>query len=161
IDVLSEMPAAWRLRMRRWRNWNRSRRRMVDGKPAPTRNDEYLLYQALVGVWPVESVDSREWLTFSERIEQYMLKAVREAKEYTGWENPNEEYEAAVIQFVRAVLERRERNQFLSDLSEFQKRISRLGMINSLAQTLLKLTSPGVPDIYQGTELWDLSLVDP
>ena len=161
IDVLSEIPAAWRLRMRRWRNWNRSRKRIIEGKPAPSRNDEYLLYQTLIGAWPVESLNSPEWQNFSERIQQYMLKAVREAKEFTSWGNPNEEYEAAVVQFVRAILERRKRHQFLPDFSEFQRRISRLGMLNSLAQTLLKLTSPGVPDIYQGTELWAFSLVDP
>src|SRR5581483_3373431 len=161
ISVLSEMPAAWRLSLRRWRDWNRSRKRMIDDRPAPSRNDEYFVYQTLVGAWPVERLDDFAWQKFVTRIEQYMLKAVREAKEFTSWANPNSEYESALSEFVRAALDRRRRNRFLSDFGEFQRRISRIGMFNSLSQLLLKLTAPGVPDVYQGNELWDFSLVDP
>ena len=161
IDVLSEMPAAWRLSLRRWRDWNRGRKRVIDEKPAPSRNDEYLFYQTLIGAWPLERLDDTGWNKFVSRIEQYMLKAVREAKEFTSWANPNTEYENALTEFTRATLDRRRRNRFLSDFGEFQRRVSRIGMFNSISQTLLKLTAPGVPDIYQGNELWDFSLVDP
>jgi (1->4)-alpha-D-glucan 1-alpha-D-glucosylmutase len=161
IDVISEMPAAWRLSLRRWRDWNRGRKRVIDEKPAPSRNDEYLFYQTLVGAWPLERLDDAGWQRLVNRIEHYMLKAVREAKEFTSWANPNTEYENAVTEFTRATLDRRRRNRFLSDFGEFQRRISRIGMFNSLSQTVLKLTAPGVPDIYQGNELWDFSLVDP
>ena len=161
INVLSEMPAAWRLSLRRWRDWNRSRKHMIDDRPVPSRNDEYLFYQTLIGAWPIERLDDAGWHKFVSRIEQYMLKAIREAKEYTSWANPNSEYENAMSEFTRATLDRRRRNRFLSDFGEFQRRISRIGMFNSISQTLLKLTAPGVPDIYQGNDLWDFSLVDP
>ena len=161
INVLSEIPAAWRLSLRRWRDLNRSRKRWVDGKPAPHRNDEYLLYQTLVGAWPAEPMNGDDWQKFTDRIEQYMLKAVREAKEHTSWENPNSEYEAAMSQFVRAILDRGRKNRFLGNFAEFHERVSRVGMFNSLSQVLLKLMSPGVADIYQGNELWNYSLVDP
>jgi (1->4)-alpha-D-glucan 1-alpha-D-glucosylmutase len=161
IDVLSEVPGLWRLTLRHWRDWNRSKKRLVDGLPAPSRNDEYLFYQTLVGTWPIEPADAAGWKNYGERIEQYMLKATREAKLHTSWANPQSEYEEATTNFVRAVLKEGKRNRFLNDMSEFQRRILRFGLLNSLSQTVLKLTSPGVPDIYQGMELWDLSLVDP
>jgi len=161
INVLSEMPAVWRLRLRRWRQWNRSKKRVIDDHPAPTRNDEYLLYQTLVGMWPESFPDEAGWNEFAVRIEQYMLKAVREAKEHTSWANRNEEYEGALSHFTGAILARTPKNQFLSDFSEFHRRIARIGRFNSLSQSLLKMTAPGVPDIYQGNELYEFSLVDP
>ena len=161
INVLSEMPAVWRLRLRRWRHSNRSKKRVIDDHPAPTRNDEYLLYQTLIGMWPESSPDEAGWNEFSARIEQYMLKAVREAKEHTSWANTDEEYEGALSHFTRAVLLRSAKNQFLSDFSEFHRRIARIGMFTSLSQSVLKMTAPGVPDIYQGNELYEFSLVDP
>ncbi len=161
INVISEVPAAWRMSLRRWRDWNRSRKRMVDGVPAPFRNDEYLLYQTLLGAWPLEGLDDDAWDGFVGRIDKYMLKAMREAKAHTSWASPNEDYEKAVSEFVYAILTRGKKNRFLPNFGEFQRRVSRIGMFNSLSQTLLKLTSPGVPDIYQGNELWDYSLVDP
>ncbi len=164
INALSEIPALWRLKLRRWRDWNRAKKRLVKGQPAPTRNDEYLFYQTLVGVWPTEVLDDAAWQTFSERIEQYMLKASREAKEQTSWANTNAEYEDALLSFVRTVLGRRGKsgkNRFLSDFAEFHPQIARIGTFNSLSQCLLKLTCPGVPDIYQGNELWQFNLVDP
>jgi (1->4)-alpha-D-glucan 1-alpha-D-glucosylmutase len=161
INVLSEMPALWRLTLRKWREWNRGKKSLVDGTTAPTRNDDYLLYQTLLGSWPLAELDDAGWKLYCTRIEQYMLKAVREAKESTSWANQNSEYEKALVSFTRAILERRGSNRFLGDFSEFQKRIAQVGMFNSLSQCLLKMTLPGVPDLYQGNELWDFSLVDP
>src|SRR6266496_1172978 len=161
INVLSEMPAMWRLRLRRWRDWNRKKKRLIEGQPAPSRNDEYLFYQTLVGVWPTEPVDDSAWRDWCDRLEPYMLKAAREAKEHTSWANTNSEYEGALSAFVRAVLERSDKNLFLQDFEEFHTRIARIGGFNSLSQSLLKLASPGVPDIYQGNELLQFSLVDP
>lgn len=161
VNVLSEIPALFRLNAGQWRKLNRSKKRTIDGQPAPSRNDEYLLYQTLVGAWPFDSLENRDWADFTERIEHYMLKAIRESKELTSWANPNAAYETATTDFVRALLQRSAKNKFLPLFSAFQSIIIRLGMLNSLSQTLLKLASPGVPDIYQGNELWDFSLVDP
>jgi len=161
INVLSEMPLVWLLHLRRWRDWNRAKKPQIDGQPAPTRNDEYLLYQTLIGTWPSQPLDDADWKTYTERIEQYTLKAAREAKEHTSWANTNSEYESALIDFTRAILDRSAHNRFLADLEEFAHRIARIGTFNSFSQTLLKLTSPGVPDIYQGNELLEFNLVDP
>jgi len=164
LNVLSEMSALWGLRVREWRRFNRSHKRLINHKPAPSPNDEYLLYQTLVGAWPLPLTDKNDrngWKAFSERIENYMLKAIREAKQNTSWINKNAEYETAVLSFVRALLNPDPKNRFLNDFLPFQRRVARIGMWNSLSQTLFKLTCPGVPDIYQGNELWDFSLVDP
>jgi (1->4)-alpha-D-glucan 1-alpha-D-glucosylmutase len=162
INVLSEIPALWRLRVRDWRRFNRSHRSAISGKPAPSPNDEYLLYQTLVGAWPSEALhDTKDWRAFSDRIESYMLKAIRESKQNTSWINQNIPYENAVSSFVKALLNPSAKNRFLNDFVPFQRLVARLGLWNSLSQTLLKLTSPGVPDIYQGNDLWDFSLVDP
>ncbi len=162
IDVLSEIPGLWRLRIRDWRRFNRIHRSMVNDKPAPSPNDEYLLYQTLAGAWPSEPLNAEDdWKNFSERIENYMLKAMREAKQNTSWINRNSEYETAVSSFVRVLLTPDAGNRFLTDFVPFHRRIARIGLWNSLSQTLLKLTCPGVPDIYQGNDLWDFSLVDP
>jgi (1->4)-alpha-D-glucan 1-alpha-D-glucosylmutase len=161
IDVLSEVPRAWRQAVSRWHRWNRRQLAEADGRPAPDRNDEYLLYQTLVGAWPLGPAGPDEMAALTARIQQYMLKATKEAKLNTSWINPNEAYDEAVKSFVAKILVLRAGNRFLADFTTFQARVSRLGMVNSLAQTLLKITAPGVPDLYQGTELWDLSLVDP
>jgi len=161
INVLSEMPLVWLVHLRRWRDWNRAKKPQIDGQPAPTRNDEYLLYQSLIGTWPSQPLDDADWKTYRERIEQYTLKAAREAKEHTSWANTNSEYESALVDFTRAILDRSAHNRFLADLEEFAHRIARIGTFNSFSQTLLKLTSPGVPDIYQGNELLEFNLVDP
>lgn len=161
IDVISETPAAWRLALRRWRRMNASRRRSIDGAPAPSASDEYLLYQTLLGTFPAESVDAESLAQYCDRIEHYMLKAVREAKVNSSWININTEYEGAIKEFVRALLGRIESNPFLDDLRVNVRAIAWFGMLNSLTMTLVKLTSPGVPDFYQGNELLDLSLVDP
>jgi len=161
INVLSEIPAAWRISLRRWSLVNRSRKRIVEGKSAPSRNDEYLLYQTLVGTWPLGPLSDEALASYRQRIQTYMTKAVREAKVESSWINVNRPYEAALSGFIEALLGRVEGNLFLQDFIAFHPRVAWLGMLNSLSQTLLKLTSPGVPDIYQGNELWDLSLVDP
>jgi (1->4)-alpha-D-glucan 1-alpha-D-glucosylmutase len=166
LDLLSEMPRDWGLHVVRWTRLNRSRRHEIDGAPAPTPNDEYLLYQTLLGSWPIalmgDSPPAPEPMTpYVERIIAYMTKAMREAKESTSWNLPNEAYEEAVADFVRGVLDTSRPNLFLADFMPLQRSVAALGMINDLSQTALKLTLPGVPDIYQGSELWDLSLVDP
>jgi (1->4)-alpha-D-glucan 1-alpha-D-glucosylmutase len=157
LNVLSEMTTPWRDAVRRWTRINRTRKRELDGLPAPSRNDEYHFYQTLLGIWPLAATDG----SYRERIEAYMIKAVREAKARTSWTEVDTAYEEALLQFIRSVLEPRENNLFLTDFLEFERRMTRFGLLNSLSQTLAKLTAPGVPDIYQGNELWDLSLVDP
>jgi (1->4)-alpha-D-glucan 1-alpha-D-glucosylmutase len=161
INVLSEMPRLWLLHLRRWRDWNRGKKRQIDDQAAPTRNDEYLLYQTLIGTWPSEPLDDAGWKAFTERIEQYALKAAREAKEHTSWANTNSEYESALVDFTRAILDRSSHNTFLADFENAARRVARIGAFNSFSQTLLKLTSPGVPDIYQGNEMLEFNLVDP
>lgn len=161
INVLSEMPAAWKLMLKRWSRLNRGRKRLVDGLSAPSRNDEYLLYQTLIGAWPMPSPDVEALIVFRERIQAYMIKALREAKEHSSWANANVDYEAAMSDFVQALLTPGEKNLFLADFVTMVQPIARNGLLNGLAQTLIKLTSPGVPDIYQGCELWQFNLVDP
>jgi len=161
ISVLSEMPAIWRQAVRRWTRMNRTRRREAGGLPAPSPDDEYLLYQTLVGTWPLEEPDEAGLDAYRVRIEGYMLKAAREAKARTSWAAADPQYEEALTQFIRAALEPREANLFLADFRAFNRRIVPFGLLNALSQTLLKLTAPGVPDIYQGNETWRFSLVDP
>jgi (1->4)-alpha-D-glucan 1-alpha-D-glucosylmutase len=170
ISVLSEIPDEWDRALSRWSKFNRGNRRklemQLDSGYAPSRNDEYLLYQTLLGVWPDSLAqsgppDAAALTRLSERMEAYMLKAGREAKVHSSWINPNPEYEEATRDFVRALLSPESTNLFLRDFLPFQERIARVGIFNSLSQLLLKLASPGVPDIYQGNEVWDFSLVDP
>ncbi len=159
IDVHSEIPASWRRAVRRWRALNRDKKRSLQGSEAPSRNHEFLFYQTLLGTWPFDAAHADA--AFVSRISAYMLKAVREAKDHTSWSNQNVEYEEALKAFVESVLEFREGDSFLKEFLPFQRKVARIGMYNGLSQQLLKLLSPGVPDLYQGTELWDLSLVDP
>ena len=161
IDVISEMPAAWRLALRRWSRMNASHRRKVDAGAPPSANEESFLYQTLLATLPTEPIDAAALDGYRIRIERYMLKAVREAKAHTSWVNVNAEYEEGVTGFVRALLGRLESNPFLDDLRLQVRSIAWFGMLNSMSMTLVKLTSPGVPDFYQGNELFDLSLVDP
>ncbi len=161
IDVLSEMPGAWRLALRRWSEMNRPKKKKIEGASAPSRNDEYLLYQILLGTYPARGLDEAALGAYRERIEQYMLKAAREAKAHTSWISPNEEYEGALAAFVRALLGRVQPNPFLDDLRVQVETIEWFGSLTSLSLALVKFTSPGVPDLYQGNELVDLSLVDP
>jgi (1->4)-alpha-D-glucan 1-alpha-D-glucosylmutase len=162
LNVLSEIPELWKQRVRRWKRLNhRHRPRSLDGDVAPSANDEYLLYQTLLGTWPLTSPVGPELDRYRQRISAYMLKAVREAKVRTSWLYPDSGYEEALASFIAALLQPGPANHFLADFAEFCAGISRFGLLNSLSQLLLKLTAPGVPDIYQGNELWDFSLVDP
>ena len=161
INVLSEMTQVWRQTLERWSRINRTRKHEVEGKPAPSRNAEYFLYQTLIGSWPLEELDEAGMATYRDRIQAYMVKAAREAKARSSWGNVNTQYEEALTQFIAAVLDRRDGNLFLSDFLTFHKRVVRFGLFNGLTQTLCKLTAPGMPDIYQGDDLWDFSLVDP
>jgi (1->4)-alpha-D-glucan 1-alpha-D-glucosylmutase len=161
INVLSELPREFRARIFRWARWNQGQKTLVEEAPAPSRNDELLLYQTLIGTWPLEPQGAAERDQYSRRIQEYMIKATREAKANTSWVSPNEDYERATREFVAGVLDSTRRNPFLADFGPFAGRVSELGLWNSLSQTVLKLTSAGVPDLYQGTEIWDFSLVDP
>jgi (1->4)-alpha-D-glucan 1-alpha-D-glucosylmutase len=161
ITVLSEVPREWQARLARWRRLNRRRRQPVGERLVPSRNEEYLFYQTLVGAWPLGPPDAAGHPALVERMSAYMLKAVREAKVNTSWINPDEAYEAAVGRFVSAVLDPAEGAAFLADLREFLATVGDAGLFAALSQALLKCACPGVPDLYQGTELWDFSLVDP
>jgi (1->4)-alpha-D-glucan 1-alpha-D-glucosylmutase len=156
LNVLSELPDEWRAAVAKWRALTRRFKTEVRGVMAPDANEEYFIYQTLVGAWPFDAADEP---AFHERILKYLLKALREAKVHTSWLSPDEEYENGVLEFVRALLDRR--RPFLDIFRPFQARVAEFGIYNSLAQLVIKVTAPGVPDFYQGTEIWDLSLVDP
>lgn len=161
LNVLSEMPQQWEAAIWRWSEMNAAGKTVVQDQTWPDRNTEYLLYQSLLGAWPneLQSLDDRDGLAaFEARIVNYMQKAVKEAKVHTSWVLPDEAYDAALKGFIRHLFAHRE---FLADFQGLQQYVAYLGHFNSLAQTLLRLTAPGLPDVYQGTELWDFSLVDP
>jgi (1->4)-alpha-D-glucan 1-alpha-D-glucosylmutase len=157
INVLSEMPTRWKNALSDWRRMNNPHKLLVNGHLAPDANDEYLLYQTMLGMWPFETPDDLSEL--QERLIQYMFKAVKEAKRHTSWVNPNEGYDAAIRTFSAALFN--PDHPFLASFQELLKPVAYFGQWNSLSQTLLKFTAPGIPDIYQGTEIWDFSLVDP
>ena len=164
IVAISEISELWRRSLQRWGTVNHRWKRTVNDLEAPDANEEYLLYQILLGTWPIQANGEPEAVPppdYIERIQAYMAKALKEAKINTSWIQPNEEWDAAMHDFVARILDSSSRNKFLPIFLPAAKEIIRLGAINSLTQTLLKLTSPGVPDIYQGTEIWDYSLVDP
>jgi (1->4)-alpha-D-glucan 1-alpha-D-glucosylmutase len=165
LDVLSEMPRGWAAQVMKWRRVNRNRKTALsDGRTVPDNNEEYFLYQTLVGAWPVTMDSEGEREEFVNRIQQYMEKAVHEAKVNVSWLNPNPEYVTAMNSFVEQILSpthRGKTNLFWANLQKFMPAVIYFGAINSLTQTILKLTCPGVPDVYQGQELWDFSLVDP
>jgi len=158
INVLSEIPTAWEAALVRWSRWNHSRKKTVGGHTVPAPSEEALLYQTLVGAWPQQDAQIPEC---KDRIKEFMVKAAREAKIFTNWINPNADHEAVLQDFVEAIFREEGKNRFLTDLSHFQKDIAYYGALNSLSQVLLKIASPGVPDFYQGEELWDFNLVDP
>jgi (1->4)-alpha-D-glucan 1-alpha-D-glucosylmutase len=160
LHVLSEAPAEWREAFQRWQRMNRPFIRELDGDPVPDANEEYLLYQTLVGAWPQHLPARSQCELYRNRILQYMEKALREAKVHTSWMSPSEAYEAAVRDFIGDLFDDNGR-AFLADVNGFVEQIADSGYVNSLTQSLLKITLPGVPDFYQGTELWDFSLVDP
>jgi (1->4)-alpha-D-glucan 1-alpha-D-glucosylmutase len=161
LNVLSEIPDEWGSTLSRWGELNRAKKTVVDGQPAPHPNDEYFFYQTLLGAWPSDDSSSQQLQSLRERIVACVLKSIKEAKTHTSWLAPNSRYEEATKTFVEKVLADSSSEPFLNDFKPFQRRIAFFGRLNSLAQILLKMTSPGVPDFYQGTELWDLNLVDP
>jgi (1->4)-alpha-D-glucan 1-alpha-D-glucosylmutase len=161
VNVLSEIPEEWQSALSRWRELNASIKCVVNGQPAPAANDEYFFYQILVGAWPAEEPGPPELQSLRDRLVACMLKSIKEAKTHTSWLAPNSEYEQATKNFIEQVIADPSGNAFLNDFKPFQRKIAFFGGLNSLAQILLKMTSPGVPDFYQGTELWDLNLVDP
>jgi (1->4)-alpha-D-glucan 1-alpha-D-glucosylmutase len=158
INVLSAIPLAWRTAVNRWSKRNKKKKTMVDGQLAPDLPEEYLFYQTLLGTWPLTELNDDTRQVLSQRLQAYLHKATKEAKVHTSWLNPHQAYDEAVQRFVHAVLED---SVFLREFTPFAETVAVYGMYNSLAQTLLKLTVPGVPDIYQGNEIWDFSVVDP
>lgn len=162
INVLSEMPAEWKARLERWARWNQSKKSIIDGRAVPSPNEEVLLYQSMLGIWPADvNPAGANRAELSNRLEQFILKAAREAKTHSSWISPNEAHENALRRFVCSLLDQKSENPFLSDFSEFVGRIAPAGACNACAQVLLKIASPGVPDFFQGNELWNLRLTDP
>lgn len=158
LNVLSEIPLEWQANLSRWSQWNQAKKRLLNGTPVPGPDMEMLLYQTLIGACPLAESEIAE---FKKRLNSYLIKASREAKVHSSWLSPDQEYEDALIDFTDSILGTSPQNEFLKDFLRFQKKIAYYGALNSLGQVLLKCTAPGVPDFYQGTELWDLSLVDP
>lgn len=158
LHVLSELPEEWEAKVSEWHGINKGFKKRPGGQFIPDRNDEYFLYQTLAGAWPFPGHGEEE---FPGRLREYLVKAVREAKVHTVWLKPDREYEEGFLEFLDRLLDLSTGAAFLESFLPFQRRISHFGIFNSLSQTLLKITCPGIPDIYQGTELWDLSLVDP
>lgn len=158
IAALSEIPDVWQKAVKRWAKWNKKHRSRVGDRKAPSPNEEYLLYQTLLGTWqPLDDETRRDYVT---RIQQYLTKALKEAKVNSSWTEPDEEWEQAASAFVERILDKTN-GEFLGDLEALAGKVAKLGAMNSLAQVILKCTLPGVPDFYQGTEIWNLSLVDP
>jgi (1->4)-alpha-D-glucan 1-alpha-D-glucosylmutase len=158
LNVLSEFPRKWEERLGRWRRLNRGKKALVDQAPVPNPNEESHLYQTMLGAWPLVAA---ELPSFKERLKAYLVKAAREAKVNTRWIAPHPAYEKALVDFIEAILEPSPANRFLEDFRALQQEVAYWGALNSLSQLVLKIASPGVPDFYQGSELWDLSLVDP
>jgi (1->4)-alpha-D-glucan 1-alpha-D-glucosylmutase len=163
LNILSEMPDEWASRVRAWQQINARHKSSVGGQPAPDANEEYLIYQTIVGVWPWEMDGAEQRAELVKRVQDYMTKALSEAKVNVSWVTPNPEYTKAVTEFIAKILtaEDEKETAFVTDLLEFLEPVRRFGAVNSLALMVLKATVPGVPDFYQGTDMWDLSLVDP
>jgi (1->4)-alpha-D-glucan 1-alpha-D-glucosylmutase len=158
INVLSEIPAQWEKHLERWARWNGPKKKLVNGRPVPDRNEEILLYQTMLGAWPL---DKDEVPAFRKRLQDYMVKATREAMVHTKWTRPNFQHEQALVHFVKSITEESQNKAFLKDFLHLAGEVAYYGALNSLAQLLVKITAPGVPDFYQGSELWDFRLVDP
>ncbi|HLI34548.1 MAG TPA: malto-oligosyltrehalose synthase [Terriglobia bacterium] len=159
INILAEMPAEWEKRLNRWMAWNRAKKKLLTReREVPDRNEEILLYQTMLGAWPLQESEIPE---FRKRLRDYMIKATREARIHTRWTRPNVAHEKALAEFIKAVTETSDDNLFFKDFIEFQRKIAFYGAFNALSQLILKIAAPGAPDFYQGSELWDLRLVDP
>ena len=163
LAVISEMPEDWEQAVTRWIGLNARAKTSFEGGIAPDATDEYLLYQMLAGAWPLQlsEHDADGLQALAERLAAWQQKAAREAKRRSGWVEPNLDYEAGCENFLRQLLDPSMSAEFLGELQRFVARIAPAGALNGLSQALLRCTSPGVPDLYQGTELWDFSLVDP
>jgi (1->4)-alpha-D-glucan 1-alpha-D-glucosylmutase len=158
IAVLSEIPGEWEAAVQAWSELNKPLATQVDSSTVPDRNEEYLFYQTLIAAWPF---DEAEFPSLAKRLQDYVLKAVREAKVYTRWSEPNKAHEEALSHFIAAVVDPVRNGEFCAKFAQFHRKAALYGMLNGLGQVLLKTASPGVPDIYQGAELWDFRLVDP
>jgi (1->4)-alpha-D-glucan 1-alpha-D-glucosylmutase len=158
LNVLSEIPDEWAKEIARWSKENEPHKQVVDGRKVPDSNEEYLIYQALVGMWPT---DRSELISISERLQAYAIKAIREAMVHTRWTEPNTEHELAVSSFIQRILSPQDDSSFVCRVARFLQKVAYAGMMNGLCQTLLKIACPGVPDFYQGSELWNRQLVDP
>ena len=158
INVLSELSDEWQRHLGRWQQWHKAQRPRIKGLPVPAPNIEIMIYQTMLGAWPLYSSLIPE---FKQRIRDYCIKAVREGKESSNWLSPDLDYESALGEFLDDILDNSAENKFLADFLPFCQKVAYYGALNSLAQVLLKVTSPGIPDFYQGMELWDFSLVDP
>ena len=158
VNVLSELPDEWGAKIAEWAKENAAHKQTINGLEVPDANEEYLIYQTLLGTWPAGTQDIS---SITKRLQDYMVKAVREAKVHTRWIEPKEAYEQAVIRFVERILSRETAPRFLADVAQFERRIAWCGMINGLGQALLKIGCPGTPDFYQGSDMWDFRLVDP
>jgi (1->4)-alpha-D-glucan 1-alpha-D-glucosylmutase len=161
IVALSEIPQLWGKAIRRWSKFNKKYRVELDDQRAPSANEEYLIYQTLMGTWPPNDFRDNQRVEYIGRIQEFMVKAIKEAKVNSSWIEPNEAWEQATTSFVEKILDEKTNGKFCRDLAELAQLIAQLGAINSLTQTVIKCTAPGVPDFYQGTEIWDFSLVDP
>ena len=161
INVISELTDEWKTRLARWSRWNARKKTTVNEAECPDAREEYLLYQTLLGAWPFGGPDDAAPEGFVERVQGYMVKAACEAKRNTTWTDPDPTYKETLSRYVADILEGPDAAPFLNDFLPFQRRVARVGVVHSLAQTLLKLASPGVADVYQGCELWDFSMVDP
>ncbi|MGH7580611.1 MAG: malto-oligosyltrehalose synthase [Gemmatimonadales bacterium] len=161
LDTLSEVPEEWAGRLRRWRDLDLPLKQSVRGRRVPDPATVAHLLQAMVGIWPLTPMGVGDMGVLRDRLEEYMVKAVREAKVRTSWTDPDEDFERALRDNIAALLDANRSPRFLDDLEQFVARIARAGLWNAAARTLLHLASPGVPDLYQGDELWTFALVDP
>lgn len=161
INVLSEIPHEWAKHLRRWSRMNRSKKTLVGGQLVPTLNEEVIFYQAMLGIWPVQPFKEVDRGALQARLEEFSVKAAREAKTETSWLSPNEAHESALRDFVSSILAPSSTDPFLSDFLHLLEEVALFGACNSCSQLLLKMTAPGVPDFYQGNELWNPCLIDP
>lgn len=161
IDVLSELPKEWESSIEKWVMVNKKHKTQIRESLEPDANLEYFIYQTLIAAWPDEPLTPDQMPAFADRMWNYFLKSIREAKLQTSWVFPNDEYEAAVKKFVEGILVHGTENHFLMDFLSFQEKVASFALWNSLSALVLKLGSPGIVDTYQGCELWNYSLVDP
>src|SRR5579864_1236344 len=161
LNVLSEMPGEWQRSLTRWSSWNKAKKTTVDGHLVPTPNEEVVLYQAMLGIWPAGCSENINGKELTQRIADFFIKAAKEAKTHTSWISPNEPHEAALRKFAGSIIHDSGRNRFLDDFKVLQQKLASFGALNSCSQLILKMTSPGVPDFYQGNEIWNFRLTDP